>query len=58
MALLLKKRGIERVRPLNGGFDAWLAAGLPIEPLESEAPAEPIDATLSKSPPAPPGGSG
>ena len=31
MALLLKRHGIERVRPLDGGFDAWVAAGLPVE---------------------------
>lgn len=57
MALMLRKRGIERVRPLTGGFDAWLAAGLPIEPLEPEAPIEPTDATTTKSPPATPGAS-
>lgn len=34
---MLKKRGIERVRPLAGGFDAWLAAGRPVEPLEDPA---------------------
>jgi len=31
VALLLKRRGIERVRPLAGGFDAWLAEGRPLE---------------------------
>ncbi|MFO0691859.1 MAG: VTT domain-containing protein [Myxococcota bacterium] len=36
VALLLRKRGIERVRPLEGGFDAWREAGLPIEAIESE----------------------
>lgn len=30
---MLKRRGIHRVRPLEGGFDAWLAAGRPVEPL-------------------------
>lgn len=38
MALLLKRRGIERVRPLAGGFDAWLAAGHPVEPIDPDAP--------------------
>lgn len=33
MALLLKRRGIERVRPLAGGFEAWISAGYPVEPL-------------------------
>ena len=30
-ALALKKRGIERVFPLEGGFDAWLERGYPVE---------------------------
>lgn len=33
MALLLKRHGIDRVRPLAGGFDAWVDAGYPIDPL-------------------------
>ena len=28
VAMLLKRRGIRRVRPLAGGFDAWVGAGL------------------------------
>jgi rhodanese-related sulfurtransferase len=31
VALLLKRHGILRVRPLAGGFDAWVDAGLPVE---------------------------
>jgi 3-mercaptopyruvate sulfurtransferase SseA len=31
---MLKRRGIERVRPLAGGIDAWLASGRPVEPIE------------------------
>jgi rhodanese-related sulfurtransferase len=34
VALLLKRRGVDRVRPLAGGFDAWRAAGHPVEPIE------------------------
>jgi len=34
VALLLKRRGIERVRPLAGGFEAWIGAGYPVEPLD------------------------
>ena len=30
-ALLLKKNGVERVRPLMGGIDAWCAANFPME---------------------------
>jgi membrane protein DedA with SNARE-associated domain/rhodanese-related sulfurtransferase len=28
VAMLLRRRGIRRVRPLGGGFDAWIDAGL------------------------------
>jgi 3-mercaptopyruvate sulfurtransferase SseA len=34
VALLLKRRGIERVRPLAGGFHAWRARGYPMTGLE------------------------
>jgi len=40
VALLLRRRGIERVRPLHGGFDAWRDHGLPIES-EEGLPVEP-----------------
>lgn len=39
MALRLRRVGITRVRPLAGGFEAWLAAGFPIEPVPRERPA-------------------
>jgi 3-mercaptopyruvate sulfurtransferase SseA len=31
VALLLRAKGITRVRPLEGGIDAWLANKFPIE---------------------------
>jgi rhodanese-related sulfurtransferase len=31
VALRLRKRGITRVRPLEGGFDAWRERGYPLE---------------------------
>jgi rhodanese-related sulfurtransferase len=31
VALLLKQRGVERVRPLEGGFDAWRQRGFPLQ---------------------------
>ncbi len=34
MALILRRRGIERVRPLAGGFHAWLDRGYPVVTLE------------------------
>jgi hypothetical protein len=33
VALMLKKRGIRRVRPLAGGFGGWQERAFPIEPL-------------------------
>jgi 3-mercaptopyruvate sulfurtransferase SseA len=30
---LLRERGFKRVRPLAGGLDAWVEAGLPIAPV-------------------------
>ena len=31
MALLLKRRGIDKVRPLEGGLGAWYDRGYPVE---------------------------
>jgi membrane protein DedA with SNARE-associated domain/rhodanese-related sulfurtransferase len=36
MALLLKRRGIARVRPLLGGLDAWRAETYPVVPIGGE----------------------
>jgi rhodanese-related sulfurtransferase len=33
VAMLLRSRGIRQVRPLAGGFDAWVSAGLLTKPL-------------------------
>ncbi len=32
MALLLRKRGIKRVRPLMGGLSAWKQMNYPVDP--------------------------
>ncbi len=32
MARLLIDKGYKNVRPLLGGFDAWMEKGLPVEP--------------------------
>jgi membrane protein DedA with SNARE-associated domain len=32
-ALNLRQRGIKRIRPLSGGFDAWRHRGYPVEPM-------------------------
>ena len=49
MALLLRAKGIARVRPLLGGYEAWVALGYPIdgpgpgaEPLPGAAPPQPV----------------
>ncbi|HUM11516.1 MAG TPA: hypothetical protein VLT82_11245 [Myxococcaceae bacterium] len=31
MALRLKRRGISRVRPLEGGYSGWVAEGYPLQ---------------------------
>jgi len=31
VAFKLKQVGFTRIRPLAGGLDAWIAAGLPVE---------------------------
>jgi rhodanese-related sulfurtransferase len=40
VALLLKRRGVTRIRPLAGGLDGWRQRGLPLEPLALEPAAE------------------
>ena len=44
MALLLRRRGIHRVRPLEGGLDAWLARGYPVAPVAEEVGSSEPDA--------------
>jgi len=35
VALQLKRRGITRVHPLQGGLAQWMALGLPVDELRS-----------------------
>jgi rhodanese-related sulfurtransferase len=37
VALLLKRRGITRVHPLEGGLHAWMALDYPVRPVEPPA---------------------
>jgi hypothetical protein len=37
VALRLKRRGITRVHPLEGGVAAWMALGFPIDELVAPA---------------------
>ena len=41
VALALKKRGIERVYPLEGGLEAWVLCGYPVEVVGTVSPAPP-----------------
>jgi 3-mercaptopyruvate sulfurtransferase SseA len=43
VALRLKRRGISRVRPLEGGYAGWVAEGYP---LQRWGPAETTSTTL------------
>jgi len=36
VALLLRKQGITRIRPLLGGLDAWRNLGYPMQNIEAE----------------------
>jgi 3-mercaptopyruvate sulfurtransferase SseA len=44
VALLLRKQGIRRIRPLQGGLDAWRKLGYPIASLTTETAAVPATA--------------
>ncbi|HEV2224680.1 MAG TPA: hypothetical protein VGR84_16940 [Candidatus Acidoferrales bacterium] len=49
MALLLRRQGITRVRPLAGGFAAWQKNGFPIQ--DHSAELEALDSSaISKLP--------
>jgi len=43
VALRLKRRGIDRVRPLEGGYAGWVSEGYP---LQRWAPAETTSASV------------
>jgi 3-mercaptopyruvate sulfurtransferase SseA len=45
VALRLKRMGITRVRPLQGGFEAWQAKGFPLEPLPLLEESPPLSGT-------------
>ena len=36
MALLLRKQGIKRIRPLQGGLDGWREAGFALQAVSIE----------------------
>jgi len=42
-AATLQRLGFDRATDMVGGFEAWAAAGLPVEPLGAEPDAGPIE---------------
>jgi rhodanese-related sulfurtransferase len=40
VALILRRRGIERVRPLAGGFQGWRDRGYPVVDLQARRTAD------------------
>ncbi len=51
MALILRRRGIERVRPLAGGFRAWRDLGYPMTGLVALTEPEPTPGDSALAPP-------
>jgi membrane protein DedA with SNARE-associated domain/rhodanese-related sulfurtransferase len=45
-AMTLHKLGIERVRPLRGGYDEWKRLGFPLDAVQKAAPERLAEATL------------
>jgi len=48
VALLLRRRGITRIRPLAGGLDGWRRRGYPL--VAPQSPARPDPARPTKAP--------
>jgi rhodanese-related sulfurtransferase len=46
VALLLRKQGIKRIRPLQGGLAAWRDKGYPLEGLAAKVKLIPIEPAL------------
>ncbi len=44
MALQLKRAGVKRVRPLEGGYEEWLRLGYPVEAVDAEGAHSPVAA--------------
>ncbi len=47
-ALELQKYGVERVRPLKGGYDAWKSLGYPVDAVPGIAPAQLVQLGAAK----------
>jgi 3-mercaptopyruvate sulfurtransferase SseA len=48
VALLLRKQGIKRIRPLQGGLAAWRDAGYPLEGVAATVKLVPIEPVMKK----------
>jgi rhodanese-related sulfurtransferase len=46
VALALRKYGIERVFPLDGGIEAWVSRGYPVERIDPTLPSSPLPARM------------
>jgi 3-mercaptopyruvate sulfurtransferase SseA len=46
VALLLRKQGIKRIRPLQGGLEAWREKGYPVEGTAPKVQLIPIEPAL------------
>ena len=45
MALLLRKQGVQKIRPLLGGLDGWRKMGYPVAQYRGEEEADPETGT-------------
>jgi 3-mercaptopyruvate sulfurtransferase SseA len=48
VALLLRNKGVKRIRPLQGGLDAWRELGYPLQALAVGEETEPISKFLGE----------
>ena len=48
MALLLERKGLTRVRPLEGGLAAWMELGFPVQPVDP--PVVAVDERAERAP--------
>ena len=47
MALLLRNKGVKRIRPLQGGLDAWRELGYPLQVFSAGEEGEPLSKFVS-----------
>jgi len=42
VALLLRHKGVKRIRPLEGGLEAWRDLGYPMQTVDANSNPEPL----------------